>query len=167
METIEDHEVDATAEAGAPEASLLGKLRRQREEASSHDGTLEIGVPAYSDPELVLIMGYRSFDDMRKVGEKVRKQPKQVRDKYAAADTLAAGVERIVMRDVDTGREVVVSEGFDNTLDTKLELQSDGIARLMVFRTFENDHAMIAAAIKYGKWLQHGGVEVDDSFMGE
>lgn len=177
-----------TEEAEAAEAqggsSLLGALRRSRAQLGETK-TIDLDIPGYTDPALVIRYFWRSADELGRAARAKRYgqiKPATKRNIYAAADQLALCCDEIFVRDADDVLVPLARElrsdapvRFDEQLAAALGVPApaENVARRMVLATFSdpegvlNDHALIEQAQKLSKWLGNTSREVDADFLGE
>lgn len=168
-------ERDAPTEAPEIESragsSLLDELRAKRAEATQ-DRRLELDVPGY---EGLLVVRYRptTWEEDKKISEKLERSKNPRKELYAALDTLITACDQILLRKHD-GTLVPIeqedpSQGdepvrFDGRFAAIMGLET-GSAREVVLATFKHNHRAIGVhGEELGKWLAEVNSEGDEDF---
>lgn len=150
--------------------TVLDGLRAKRQ-ALGEKQTIVIDVPGY-DGDLAVRYVWRPYEDLARKGQALAKvkSPTQ-RDLFGAADILAECCEEVLIR--VEGHETPLSEDGDPItfgdprLGEALGFENpEARTRTAVFRTFENDYALLSTAVRLSAWLEDTSREVDGEFSG-
>lgn len=154
--TTEESKVDEEPKA----VSLFDRIRAQQKHVAS-DQTVELPIPGYSNPALVVKYRWVDPDEVKEIGVKVRAQFATDEDRmlYAAMDVMIVGCEGLYMR--DTGEKTLQpldpGDGilrFDDRLERFFEREPSGSARTAVDVAFkENPYAVVAHGQLLQRWM--------------
>ena len=157
----------------------IARLRAKRA-ALGTKRTITRAIPGY-DGDLAVRYKWVAYEEMAKRGEALAKVKNATkRDLLAAADTLVALCEEIVVRPDDVADTRIGEDGYvplapledahpvtfgDDRIAVALGFEP-GTARDNVFNAVCNDYAVLGEAVALSAWLQDTSVEVDSDFSG-
>lgn len=155
--------------------SILSQLGERREQIRMRE-TLDLPIPRWSDPEI--IVRYRPIEhaQIRRAQQAVEKAPK--RDQFEAEvngniDLLIRGCDSVVAR-ID-GQDYSLKPGepkgeftkFDKDLAENLGLAEDATARQVVRKIFFTDGDIMSHAAGLVQWSGYRETEADSELAGE
>lgn len=167
---------EEVAESRKPGESLLDNLRQKREKIGG-PRRLKLDIPGY-DGELVAEYKPVSWDEMKKMAEKLERSNHPQKELLSQCDLLIKGCVCIYLKRNDEAvplNEVCRAEGitdmgdldepirYDERLAKFLEFKTD-TARQVVLGVFNNPLAVTAHHNLVGKWMQESQVEDDEDF---
>lgn len=154
--------------------SVLGELRKSRQQIGSGAAPIDIPIPGYQG-KLIARFKWVPVTALAATAASLRKIKDPTTQQLAAvADALAATNDEILVHsDPETDPQSLTYQGapctFQNGegLALALGFAAPRSARECVNAVFNNEYAMVDVAQRVMQWLEDTSREVDESFLGE
>lgn len=150
---------DVLDEPVEPSGSLSSRMQARAQELQSQRTTI-IEIPGY---EGILAAEYRmlSWETVRKIAQRHRKQPEALRELYAACDTLITACEQMYEVLPDGTRTPIDERWTQLARRAGKTLPEDASPRVALITLFDVDTRIIAHYQEWMNWQQGESSDVD------
>lgn len=162
--------LDGPAAPREPSSSLMGRLRAQRDEIARRK-TTTFPLPGYNDPQLVPEFRLLGSDELKLIGQKIRRQFDDEQDRLfnGLIDQTLAACTQIFIRERDADALVLLDPDglgpmrFDQRLAELLAIDAE-TARGTLLGVFNgNDVAVFAYCQRLAEWMGNTSVKLDEA----